>query len=86
LSNEYPIALTLCDEQEVAIADSVKGDDTELPFTGVLTVTPASAGRAIATIDEERRVSFWAAFIEILYKWFCPVGLAILERIGRARQ
>jgi len=68
LSNEYPIALTFCDEQETAMADRVNGDDTELLLTGVLTVTPAKAGRANATTSDTMSVSFRAAFMEILNK------------------
>jgi hypothetical protein len=49
----------------VAIADSENGDDTDALLTGLLTVTPASAGRANATNNDEMRVSFGAAFIEI---------------------
>jgi hypothetical protein len=48
------------------MADRLNGDDTELLFMGVLTVTPASAGRVDATIRDEIRVSFWTAFMVIL--------------------
>jgi hypothetical protein len=46
------------------MADSVNGDDTELLLTGVLTVTPASAGIARVTIIEETKESLTASFIE----------------------
>lgn len=40
LSMEYPIAVTACEEQVGALAETVNGDATEAPAVGELMVTP----------------------------------------------
>ena len=52
LSNDQPMAVTLCDEQVEADAESVKGDETLASFEGLLTVTPAKAGSESSTADD----------------------------------
>ena len=47
------MALTFCEEHEADVAESVNGDPTSAPLAGLLTVTVASAGNAMATMSEE---------------------------------
>jgi len=63
LSNEYPIAATLCDEQLVAEAERVNDVPTSLPLEGLLTVTPASAGIARVANNERGRENFLTTFM-----------------------
>jgi hypothetical protein len=65
LSNEYPMVTTLCDEQVAALAERVKGDETSVLFTGLFTVTPASAGTVRAKTKEEARVKERSMFIRV---------------------
>jgi hypothetical protein len=60
------MAFTFCDEQVDALAESVKGEETSVLLTGLLTVTPASAGTVIATKSEEATESDRMMFIGFL--------------------
>jgi len=66
LSNEYPIALTFVEEQVVAYAERVNVVDTSASFAGLLTVTPASAGREKVKTMEDAMVRFRKNFIRFL--------------------
>lgn len=59
LSSEKPMESTGCEEQVAEFATSSKGDVTEAPLPGLLTVTPASAGVASITSNDEGRKSFF---------------------------
>jgi hypothetical protein len=73
LSSEYPIVLTGWDEQTAALAERVNGDDTPLPFAGLLTTTLAAAGiDRVAIRGRERGIS-----LVIMMKY-----LECLELIG----
>ena len=63
LSNEYPIALTLFDEQTDEVADSLKDVETSAPFVGLLTVTPARAGSESVRAAEDVINRFLKNFI-----------------------
>jgi hypothetical protein len=54
---------TLCDEQVVAVAERVNGEGTSVLFTGLFTITPASAGTVRARTKEEARVKERSVFI-----------------------
>jgi len=49
------MALMDCEEQLGALAESVKGEETVAPLPGVLTVTPAKAGAAMASRRSRKR-------------------------------
>ena len=46
------------------MADKVKGDDTWLPFPGLLTVTPANAGTAKTAKNDNVREEIVRFFID----------------------
>jgi hypothetical protein len=68
LSREYPIAPTVCAEQVVAEAESLKGDASSALLAGLLTVTPAIAGTDTATVREGMRKSREMVVIGFLCK------------------
>ena len=49
---------TFLDEQVLAVADSLKGEETVAPVEGLLTVTPANAGKDTAKTVEQVRANF----------------------------
>ncbi len=60
LSSEYPIAVTLVDEQVEAVAARVKGEVTEAPFVGLLTLTDpvlVVAGSTVVALLTVREMS-----------------------------
>jgi hypothetical protein len=59
---------TLCDEQVAALAERVNGEGTSVLFTGLFTVTPASAGTERAKTKEEARVKERSIFIGVPLK------------------
>ena len=63
LSNEYPIAVTLFEEQTDEVADSLKDVETSAPFVGLLTVTPARAGSESVRAAEDVTTRFLKNFI-----------------------
>jgi hypothetical protein len=67
LSSEKPMESTDCEEQVAAFATSSKGDVTEAPLPGLLTITPASAGGASITSKDEGRKSFFKRFTQYLH-------------------
>ena len=60
---------TLVDEHTEAEAFKVNGDETLVPLEGLLTVTPASAGKVMVRARTEARVKLRARFIEFPLKW-----------------
>jgi hypothetical protein len=60
---------TFCDEQVLAIAERLKGEDTSVLFTGLLTVTPASAGMVKVTASEAATENDRIICIGILLRW-----------------
>jgi hypothetical protein len=54
---------TLFDEQVLADADNLKGEETSELFAGLLTVTPATAAVENANAAKQAMVSFLAIFI-----------------------
>jgi hypothetical protein len=55
---------TLCDEQVAAVAERVNGEGTSVLFTGLFTITPASAGTVRARTKEQARVKERSVFIK----------------------
>jgi hypothetical protein len=64
------MAVTGCDEQVVATAESLKGESTFAPLAGLFTVTLANAGREIDRINEPMNESWYAE----LMKFLCGMG------------
>ena len=57
---------TGCDEQTEERAESLNGESTSAPFTGLFTVTAANAGREKEKIDIEANDRSFAMFIGFL--------------------
>ena len=82
LSNEYPMAVTLVDEHVDAVAFKVNGDVTSVLFTGLLTVTPARAGKVMVRASTEMRVDLRAMFIDCplrLQAYFCDDASTLVQ-------
>jgi hypothetical protein len=80
LSSEYPIAPTVCEEQVMAAAESLKGDVSSALLAGLLTVTPASAGTDRAIVREEMRESRGRVVIRFLCGWISSASTAVLQK------
>jgi hypothetical protein len=61
------MATTFCDEHVGAFADNPKGEDTWLPFPGLLTVTPANTGVARTAANEKVRKKVFKIFKELTF-------------------
>src|SRR5579864_4443224 len=90
LSSEYPMALTGCEEQVAALAESLNGEDTSAPLAGLLMTIPPMAGMDPIT-SRAGKTEGLGAFEDDLH--FLKIGLrglriaVLLElrRSGRSR-
>jgi hypothetical protein len=82
LSKEYPMVTTLVDEHVDAVAFKVNGDVTSVLFTGLLTVTPARAGKVMVRASTEMRVDLRAKFIDCplrMQAYFCDDASMLVQ-------
>jgi len=61
------MATTFCDEHVGAFADKVNGEDTWLPFPGLLTATPANTGPVKTANSEKVREKFLRMLNELTF-------------------